>query len=156
MSTNFASILSKPIETAERPKPYPIGTYVCRIEKHEFGESSQKKTPYVRFFYRPLEARDDVDADALNEMGGINNEKPRLLRDDFYLTEEALYRLREFLEEKVGLTISGRSFSEVIPETTNQMLGVYVTQRAGQKQAGDDPDKAPPMFNEVNGYTRVE
>lgn len=44
---DFTSILNKPMAETERPKPLPVGTYLCMVQgQPEFGESNQKKTPF--------------------------------------------------------------------------------------------------------------
>ena len=64
------------------------------LKGSEFGKSSQKQTPYVRFHYNVLQALDSVPQEALADMD-LNKAK---MRDDFYITEDAMFRLREFFE----------------------------------------------------------
>lgn len=118
-TANFSAILSQKVEETERPKPLPAGNYVSTIVKHEFGESSQKKTPYVRFWIRPNSPMDDVDQELLAQVKNWNSKEFRL---DFYLTEDAMFRLREFLEKTLQLNTSGMAYSDLIPSTTGMML----------------------------------
>lgn len=113
MTVNFAEILSKKVEETERPKPLPAGNYVASIVKHEFGESSQKKTPYIRFWLRMMSPMDDVDQSLLP-----NNWQQKELRLDFYLTDEAMFRLKDFLEKTLQMSTAGLAYSEIIPATT--------------------------------------
>lgn len=113
MSANFAEILSKKVEETERPKPLPPGNYVCTVVRHEFGESSQKKTPFVRFWLKHISPMDDVDQSMLP--ANWQNKESRL---DFYLTDDALFRLRDFLEKTLGLSTAGMAYSDLIPATT--------------------------------------
>ena len=115
MTANFAEILSQKVEETERPKPLPPGNYVSTITRHEFGESSKKQTPYVRFWLRPVSPMEDVDQEAL---GNIKNWDQKELRLDFYLTDDAMFRLRDFLEKSLGLSTAGMSYSEMIQATT--------------------------------------
>ena len=62
----FESILDTPATEVERPKPLPAGTYDVIVKGlYEQGESTQKKTPYVRFIYAIQSAGEDVDADEI-------------------------------------------------------------------------------------------
>lgn len=127
MSADFRTLLSKSTDTIERPKPLPQGTYYGTISRHEFGESSNKRTPYVRFHLQLTGPSDDIDPDM---MEGIDCTK-KTLRRDFYLTEDALYRLKDFMES-LGIETAGRSLGEVIPETTGMPVMISVTQRNSQ------------------------
>ena len=131
---NFAELLSIQVESAERPKSFPIGDYNTIVAGHEFGTSSQKGTPYVRFNIKLLGPLEGVDEELFEEAGGmeaLNARKP--LRLDFYLTPDAMYRLREFLEESLDLSCAGRAFDEVIPEATNVSFVSSVKHDAGNK-----------------------
>lgn len=93
---SFASILDRPSNEAERPKPLPQGSYLCVVHGlPKYDKSSKKQTPYVEFTLNILQAGDDVDTEALEEMGGIEN---KTLRATFYLTDSAEWRLTEFLD----------------------------------------------------------
>ena len=46
---DFSALLSKPADEIKRPPALPAGTYKGIIKTHKFDESSEKKTPYVRF-----------------------------------------------------------------------------------------------------------
>ncbi len=123
---NFTELMNKPVEDAEKPKPAPAGTYLATIIKHEFGTSAKKGTPYLRFDFKLVAATDDVDEDLLEEVGGQEFLDKKSMRSEFYLTDDAMYRLREFLEEALELNISGRNFDDVVPETLNQQVLVSV------------------------------
>lgn len=125
-TANFNAILSKQVEEVERPKPLPVGTYLFNIVRHEFGESQQKKTPYVRFICKPMMAQDDVDKSMLPE-----NWQSKEFRQDFYLTDEAMFRLRDFLET-IQVSVSGRTFAAAIPDTTNRQFLGTVTHTIGK------------------------
>ena len=131
---NFSELLTTQVDTAERPKSFPIGDYNALITGHEFGKSSQKETPFVRFMCKLLSPLESVDEELFEEAGGmeaLNARKP--IRLDFYITPDALYRLREFLEDSLELSCSGRSFDEVIPEATNVSFVANIKHDAGQK-----------------------
>jgi hypothetical protein len=131
---DFNAILNKGVEEAERPKPLPAGTYRAKIEGHEFGESRQKGTPYCRVRLNPIEAQDDVDGEQLDEVlkqtdGDLSK---KLVSSDFYLTEQAMWRLREFMENTLGIKTSGRTFAETIPEMDGMTCLVSITHQSSQ------------------------
>jgi hypothetical protein len=124
MSSDFRTLLQKPMDEIERPKPLPAGTYYGTIAGHKFDESSQKRTPFVRFTIKLQSAGDDVDAEEVASVDWTKKE----VRKDFYLTDDALYRLKGFLES-VGVEVEGRALGEAIPDSTNAQVIVEVTQR---------------------------
>lgn len=113
MPPDFKSLLQKPADSFKKPPTWPGGTYHGKVKLTEFGESSQKKTPYLRVIAQPYAAGEDVDQAALESLN-IDMSK-RTFRDDFYLTEDALYRLTEFMHT-CGINTDGRSHMECIPE----------------------------------------
>jgi hypothetical protein len=128
-STSFSSILDQQVEDAERPKPLPAGSYICVIPAlPRFDKSSKKQTDFVEFALQPLDVltdkdgKTDVDVDALEAMGGLEN---RTLRATFYITEEAKWRLRKFLED-LGLDVKGKSFHECISESPGCQVVAHV------------------------------
>ena len=133
MAPNFASLLNKPADDVKRPVTLPEGTYFGVIQGHEFGESSQKKTPFVQFNITLSHADDDVDLEGLE----VDNKK---VRTTFYLTDESMYRLTDFIKS-LGIETDGRTLGELIPQTTGQSVKVDLAKRPNQ--AGDD------YFNDV-------
>lgn len=94
-SPNFGSVLDKPTTEIERPKPIPQGTYVFAIQgMPRFDKSTKKGTEFVEFTCKILQAGEDVDPEELQAMGGIAD---KTLKHTFYLTENSIYRLKEFL-----------------------------------------------------------
>lgn len=129
---DFASLLSKRVDTTERPKLIPPGTYQSVVQGHEFGESARKRTPYVRFSIQPITPEPDVDQELLQAFGGVAKLREKSLRVDFFLTEDAMYRLREFLENHLRLNSNGRSYDQVIPEAKGRALKVQVAHEISQ------------------------
>lgn len=134
MTANFAALLSKPVESAEKPPLLPMGTYLGMIQGHRFDESRDKKTPFVEFEVKLLAAEADVDQAALAEIKDLSK---RTQRVTFYLTDDSLFRLREFLENHVKLNCKGRGFGEVIPETTNQQIKVHIKHVPSKTNVGE-------------------
>ena len=131
--TDFNALLDKQVDKAERPKPTPAGTYTFAVKKHEFGESKQKKTPYVEFTVGLIAPGQDVDQAELSQVENWNQREMRLT---FYLTEDSLFRLREF-SEHCGLDISGKTFSQIIPDLTGCQFTGMVEHQVSTRNPGD-------------------
>ena len=124
---DFANLLKKPADTIEKPKPLPAGTYHGMISKYEFGESKEKKTPYCRVSLAIHRGGADVEPDMLT---GVDLAKKQLRRD-YYLTDDAMYRIKELIES-CGVDATGRTMGELIPELVNKPVIISVTQRPSQ------------------------
>ena len=138
MAVDFKKLLSKNMDEVERPRPLPPGTYYGRVTKFTVDVSKEKKTPDVRFFLSVTSAGDGVDADSLN---GVDLSKKQL-RKDYYLTQDADYRLKEFIKS-CGIQVAGRSFESTLPDTTNAPVIMEVTQRGATDGSGE-------FYNDVN------
>jgi len=136
MSVSFKDLLSTPLDTVKRPPALPQGTFEGVVKSYEFGESREKKTPFVRVYFTLLASGEDVDPTL---MEGVDLSK-RAPRTDFYVTQDSLWRIKEFLAS-MGLDTDGRSLSEVIPEMVGGAVQLYITQRA----SADGQD----IFNDV-------
>lgn len=136
--TDFNSLLDMSAEDATPPKPLPSGEYTFRVKNYEFGESSQKHTPYVRYLLQPLSAGEDVDEELLAEVDDWQNKTKQVT---FYLTENAIFMLRDFLENACGLEIAGRSFKELIPEAVGmEVIGTVSVETNAQTERSYNPD----------------
>jgi hypothetical protein len=126
---NFTSILDRPMSTAERPKPLPVGTYLCVVDgQPKFDQSKQKKTDFVEFTLKVLQPQDDVDAEAVAELkDGVQG---KTLRATYYLTEDALWRLKEFLGH-LGIE-EGTGFRDAISQAPGNQVLASVRHRASQ------------------------
>lgn len=101
----FVDILDRPSNSIEKPKPLPVGTYLfMTVGAHKEGESNQKKTPFVEFACKIMQAAEDVDADALAAALTNANTGERkalseiVLKNTYYKTEASAWRLVEFLD----------------------------------------------------------
>lgn len=136
---HFDSLLDTKAEDVKRPPAAPQGTYLCTVSKFEgFMESKEKKTPFVRYMVTPVQALEDVDAARLTDVD-LTKKKLRL---DFYLTEDALWRLTEFFP-KCGLDVSGHTTRELIPLVVGSMVKCYITEIPNRNDPNDPP------YNEI-------
>ncbi len=152
LASQFSALLSKPASQIEKPKPMPAGTYTGIIKGHAFDVSKQKKTPFVRFTIQPVAPGEDVDPEQLEAFGGLNalskKALTRIRGSEFYISEDAQFRLKSFLEDVVGLDLGERSMGEALPETMNKPIGFtikHVPSEDGQE-----------IYAEISGFTRVE
>lgn len=129
---NISDILNRPAEDVEAPKPLPPGSYNCIVKGlPEQGESSKKKTPYLRFSFQIVAPREDVEEDAIIEYEtGKDGEKTpiagKILTSDYYLTNDALFMLTDMLEA-LGIDFTGgKSVSAAIDESPNSECVVFV------------------------------
>ncbi len=130
---DFAALLNKKTEDATRPPPLPAGDYLWAVGGYKFGESDKKKTPFVEFEVTPLQASPEIDPAGL-----VGIELAKRKRDlTFYLTDDALWRLREFLEKTLLINGTGRTFMQCLPETAGKQFIGTVDQQPSQKP-GDD------------------
>ena len=127
---NFGSILDRAPSEIEKPKPLPQGSYITQIVgQPRFDKSSKKQTEFVEFTHKLLAAQEDVDEDELKSMGGI---KEKVMKNTFYLTEGAAWRLKEFLEH-CGINLDEcENLRAAVEETPGKQVGIFVNHEASQ------------------------
>ena len=121
---DFNSILDTNVEDIKQRPPLPVGTYAARIAKIEPGKFGQKKTDGVEFTFVPYDAKEDVDAQKLQEREGLRDTS---LRSVFWITPDAAPMLKNFLIDMVGLEGSGKTMRQLLAEAPNQQVGIVVT-----------------------------
>lgn len=143
--TNFADLLNRTVGTVEKPKPLPVGSYYCVIKGRELGESSQRKTPYVRFIFGVIQPGEDVDPTLLAEIpnGGAGKE----IREDFYLTPEAEWRLHDFLTNVMGM--QGMTTAQAVDGVVGRQVKLII------KHEMDKTDTSR-IYTRVSAFQRVE
>lgn len=135
---SFESILDTPVAAVERPAPMPAGTYDVIVRgQYEEGQSTQKKTPFVRFTYVFQAPGEDVDADELAEVltskdGTVHPLSEKTIKDTYYTTPDALFRLTECLERMGIEDLENKSIRQALAETPNCSLRIVVSHRASE------------------------
>lgn len=142
---SFAPILERKHGEGERPKQLPVGSYIW-ITKGvpRLDRSTQKKTPFAEFTVvpqGPVQNGDgenlDVDQEALDEaLTRKNGEKiaiqAKATRLTFYLTDDAEWRLDEFLKH-LGFEPEegddGPSKGQLLGETGNHRFGGFISHK---------------------------
>jgi hypothetical protein len=127
---NFSSILDTPADQIERPKPLPAGTYRAIVQGIPRQDvSSKKQTPFVEFTLKLLAADEDVDQEELAAIGGLTD---KTIKDTYYLTENSLFRVKDFLAS-CGVDVdSGASLRQLIEQTPNKEVGVFIAHEPSQ------------------------
>lgn len=146
---DFSSILDKPANEIERPKPMPVGTYLTVVRgQPRFDKSRNKGTELVEFTHSIVDAADDVDADALKEWLNGDKLKGKEIKNVYYLTDNSLWRVKDFLGH-CGLDVESKhTLRDLIENTSN--CEVYLTIRHEPSQDGTT------MFARVAGSAAVE
>lgn len=126
---DFTKLLGKSAGQAKKPPVLEIGDYGAIITSHEMGESQNKKTPYVQYNVTLTEwpegnAQTDEDGKAIDL-------SKRKMNVKFFLTEEALFRLDEFLRS-LGINLNDKSYAEAIPEAEGMNVVAEVSQYMNQ------------------------
>jgi hypothetical protein len=104
-SPDFVSVLDTPSNEVSRPKPLAQGTYVWQVHGlPRIDKSTKKGTEFSEYTCQALEACEDVDGDELKysltkPSGEMIALKDRSQRITFYHTEDAVWRLKKFLDD---------------------------------------------------------
>ncbi len=130
------SLLSKPLDSFEAPKTIPAGTWKGVIGPYSYDKSARKKTDFVRYLLNITGPGDDIDE---ADLEGVEWDGKQL-KKDFYLTPDALFRLTDFITS-LGISISGRSVTEMIPEAVGIPVLITVTE--------DDSEDGKTKYNNV-------
>jgi hypothetical protein len=139
---DFNALLDKDPTQFERPPLPPEGDYLLLIKSKTFGQSAKKKTPFVEFAYAVVAPMPTIPMEALE---GIDMTRVKL-RDEFYITEDAMYRLREFFE-LVGVVMPSTR------ESIDACVGQQVIGTVAHSQGGADNSRT---FANIRGYLKPE
>lgn len=144
MALDLSHLLRKPAGKAIKPAALPPGDYPGIIKSFEYGDNNKNKTPYVRF---QLGLMDWPEAVPQDERGQKNDEgefiptdlSKKSLRRDFYLTDEALFRLDELIKG-CGFAADGSNYEELIPKLVGAPVVIEVKQYVNQNtsEIGND------------------
>ena len=133
-AVDFTQLLAQKPDDTVMPAPLPQGTYSATIRGHETGVSSQKKTPYVEFKFGGFQPQADVDQTDWQNWASVGGRQEKAtMSTEFYLTENALFMLKNFLEEVCGISTQGRSYADCLAETPNISVLISVKHTISQK-----------------------
>lgn len=145
----FVSILDRQVNDTDLTiKNLPPGSYVATVQGYKLDKSSKKQTEFVEFTMKIVEAQNDVDEDALDEyLTNADGSRKKLtdctIRSPYYLTENALPRLRIFLDHLEGNKPGDKeskafriSYSQAIAESINKTCVIFVKHKPWQSGEG--------------------
>lgn len=144
--SDFESIMKNhKLGEVEEPKPLPEGSYSAIIKSTKSGHTQKNNTPYVRVEMQISEPLEDVDEADIEQAGGPSKIMGKVVRTDFYITEDALFMLQRFIMEHVGIT-EEVSFDEALLMLANQPVGVKIA------HSFDDKDSSKVYANVVGTF----
>ena len=138
---SFVDILNKPAESIEKPKPLPVGTYLCIINgPHKQREVNDK--PVIDVTYKTVQAQPDVDAEQLAAAGGVG----KMISQTFFLTnndgQENTWPLLAFMENALGIDKAGKSLVQMLSEIPGKQVLVTVKHAIYVSKTTGEPDIA--------------
>jgi len=129
---NFTDILNRPSEEIKPAPVLPQGSYhAVVLGLPEQGESSQKKTPQLKFILKILAALEDVSDEDIAEFEAVDDkglgEKVvgQEIENILYITDKSAIMLKEFILN-CGVDLTGRSLAEGIDDTPNAELIINI------------------------------
>lgn len=136
--TDFASILNKPAEQIEKPKPRPPGTYLCIVNgPHKQREINDK--PVIDLTLKTMQAQADVDQTALADSGGVGNS----VTQTFFLVNndgnENSWPLKNFLENHLGIESTGKSLAQMLAEAPGKRVLATMKHEIYTDKASGEP-----------------
>lgn len=140
MTLDLSGILSRPAETVKEPIPYPNGTYLMVVESFEGREVGEKKTPACDFTCRILQPLDVELTPDLQEQ--LNN--GTRMRLTMWLSENALFRFKEFLERDLQIEGGNRTLNEMLPESVSRQFKAEIIQETYTPKGGE-----PRLINNI-------
>lgn len=143
--SDFASILNRQIGSTPPPKPLPIGTYTCVIKEHKIEPKvGQNENALLTYVLTVISAQPDVDQSQLADVtGGVTG---KTLRGKFWLTEDAIFRLENFLKDAVG--IEGMSTAQGIPMAVGRQVLAHVRHNPAK-------DGSATVYTEIDSFAKA-
>lgn len=147
MAVDYKELLRRPADSLKKPPLKPSGTYLGVVKEYRFDMSKEKKTPYVRFTFNNLSPGPDVEASQLvdPEDGSSIDLSRWSPHKDFFLTDDSIYRLKDFLTS-LGIPSQGRMLDEMLPESRGMAVAIQVTQETTK-------DEKARLFNSIGDVT---
>jgi hypothetical protein len=131
---NFQDILNKKSKDVKPPPAYPVGTYHCLVDGPPTQEeSSQKKTPCRVYKFKILQPMSDVDQQQATEQQVIGKYiTGQGVGAAFYVTEDAVWRYKEFLTEHLGIEEGDKTILEQEAEAPGKQVLVKLKHEISQ------------------------
>lgn len=129
-TANFGAILDKQPSDIKPPEAYPVGEYLCTVKGMPRYDKSKKGTEFAEYTLIINQAMDSVDADELKAIeGGVVG---KTIKATYYLTDSALWRLKEFFEH-CGLDVeNAESLRELMDQPNGSQVIASVKHEASE------------------------
>lgn len=140
---DFTSILDKPVDQIEKPKPRPIGTYlgtVVGMPKQVTRVVQGEEVPILSFSVKLVQAQEDVDQEDLQAHGDLSTWPP--MQREFWLNSpEAEWALRQFLTNTLdiepGPPGKAKKLGQMVAEAPGKQLIVTLKHRPFTNKQGE-------------------
>lgn len=125
---NFTSILDKPAESIEAPKPLAVGSYLGIIAApHTEKKVGANETTFCSWPVKLIQPQADVDVNALNESLTSKDGTVKSLGDvkmnwDMALTENSAHIVLDWLENTLGISKAGKTMRQMLAETVGKQM----------------------------------
>ena len=155
MVEKFAGILDRPATEIEKPPALPPGTYLAIVKGlPRYDKSSKKQTDFIEFTLAIQRAEEDVSEKDLQAFLTKKDGSTRALTDinmknTYYLTEDAAWRLKKFLGD-LGFDTDDEEHTlrEMCEQSTNCEVYISVKQRPSEDGKS--------VFAEIKDTAKVE
>jgi len=147
VQANFGAILDRAPADVKPPETLPVGSYLCIVQGlPRYDKSTKKGTEFAEYTLIIQQAMDDVDEDELKAFeGGV---KGKVIKATYYLTDGAVYRLKEFFEH-CGIDVdAAESMRQLMDEPNGCQVIAYM-----KHEASDDGKRT---FARLAGTAPVE
>jgi hypothetical protein len=147
--TKFEDILNMNSDDIKPPAVLPMGSYhTVIIGLPEQGQSSKKKTDFLKFQHKIVAPMDDVDPDALTEFQADGESiSGQMIDNTFYITPKSANMLKEFMVN-CGVDMAGKSMAEALEELPNREVGINI-----KHEASEDGKR---VFSRVGSTFRID
>lgn len=130
---NFQDILAKPAADIKPPKTIPVGTYLAIVDgQGQFVKVGKQQTDAWKATYKLIQAQTDVDQAALLEALEGKALSDVKISQNWFITEAAVYRLKDFLVESLGIEEGTKGLGEMIPEAMGKQLYLSIGHRPSE------------------------
>jgi len=103
--TDFRNILNTATVDMVPPPLPPTGTYQALFGQYKLDKAkNEAQTPYAEYPVTLIAPEGDVDAEQFAEFGGQARLGKVKMRHTFYLSEDARFRLRAFINDTLGIS----------------------------------------------------
>jgi hypothetical protein len=143
---DYEEILNKSWDEIPSPQVLPVGSYRLKVKGASYKEAKSSGTnDYVLFVYQAVEPLEDVDADALAELGDYDISQNTLF---FRIWIEAYADWDDVRKHVVkhGIElVPGETPKETLARMKGAVVIAWLDQRTYENKAGDTVEDNDPM-----------